>query len=951
MASAAPIRYNSHREVVGGTVAQRRPGCKGPGPSPFWGTLIRGGEVRVEIGRVRLVNIEEEVPVAYLDYAMSVITARALPDVRDGLKPVQRRILYAMDELGLRSTSPYKKSARIVGEVLGKYHPHGEAPVYEAMVRMAQPFSMRYVLVDGQGNFGSVDGDPPAAMRYTEARLSALAEEMLADIEKNTVDFTPNFDGTLQEPQVLPARLPNLLVNGAAGIAVGMATNIPPHNLGEVVDALTLVIDRLIGGLSAGIPFDLAWARLFHQTVPAETLAAALKTLPATLRARLGPGDAAQRTTALLSLVDQHLEITPDQLLACIKGPDFPTGGVIVGLDGIKQAYTTGHGRVLLRAVAHIEEARGGRSQIVVTELPYQVNKAALLEKIAELVRDRRIEGISDLRDESDRHGMRIVIELKREAVPRQVLTLLYKYTAMQTAFSINMLALVDGQPRALTLKMLLLHYLNHRRQVLARRTAYELEQARRRAHILEGLRRALDHLDQVIALIRAARDAETARSSLMKTLGLSEAQAQAILEMQLRRLAALERQKILDELKETQELVARLERLLADPAELLQLIRQELQTLKEKYADARRTRIVAEVTDDLAEEDLVPDQEVALLVTARGYVKHVPRETLATARRGRGVATALAREDDAVHHLLPTRTRQTVLLLSTRGRAYGLRVQDVPDARSQTRGLPLNNLVSLSAGETVCGLVPLQSTGDLVLVTRQGEVKRIPLAEFQSTRASGANAIALADGDELVWAGLATGEPDLLLVTAQGQAIRFSLADVRPSGRGSGGVRGIRLSDGDQVVAADLAGSTGDLLVVTRRGFGKRVPVSEFSTQGRGGAGVRAVRVTGRNGPVAGARVVPSGADLLLVSQEGLVVRLAVTTVATTSREAQGTPLIDLPAGDTIATLVVLDGQEASAAGTTTPGRTSARRSSPSARRATTTRPARTRRRTDGQS
>jgi len=876
----------------------------------------------MEIGTVKPTNIEEEMRGAYLDYAMSVITARALPDVRDGLKPVQRRILYAMDELGLRHTSPYKKSARIVGEVLGKYHPHGDAPVYEAMVRMAQDFSMRYPLVDGQGNFGSVDGDPPAAMRYTEARMAAIAEEMLSDIDKNTVDFAPNFDGTLKEPTVLPAKLPNLLLNGSSGIAVGMATNIPPHNLNEVVDATILMIDHFGNCMDAGVPFELMWPRVLNTAVAPEVLANALKSLKPQLAERVkaelvkGAKHSSTETQleALLNVVDEMVDIPPDRLLEVIKGPDFPTAGIILGDEGIKNAYVTGHGRITIRAKAHVEEMRGNRHQIIVTQLPFQVNKASLLEKIAELVRDRRVEGISELRDESDRQGMRIVIELRRDTQPTQILNQLFKYTAMQSAFSINMLALVDGQPRVLTLKMILLHYINYRKEIITRRTIFDLERARHRAHILEGLKIALDNLDEVISTIRKSRDAETARVALMKSFKLTEIQAQAILDMQLRRLAALERKKIIDELAETRKLIAYLEDLLAHPGKILFLIKDELAEIKGKYGDVRRTRITAEAAEEFSEEDLIPDQEVVISVSAKGYVKRVPADSFKLQKRAKAITGTVTREEDAPQMVIGASTLDQILFVTNRGRAYRVKAHELPDVGRQARGLPLSNFFSLQPEEKAVGAVSLRnldrSDHYVLYVTRNGDVKRVGISEYNSARAAGIVALNIPEGDELVFVGLGTGKSELMVFSEKGQAIRFKEDEVRPSGRTSGGIRAIRLKNDDHVAAASVV--RGDqVVIVTKNGYHKRCSLTEFPLHSRGGAGVTAQKVTAKTGPLAGATVASDVDEVLAISAGGLMARWPTDVVPQMGRSTQGTPIDGLEKGDNIVHVARVENRE----------------------------------------
>jgi len=809
----------------------------------------------MDIGIVRKVDIEAEMRGAYLDYAMSVIVSRALPDVRDGLKPVHRRILYAMHDMGLRSDRPYKKSARIVGEVLGKYHPHGDAAVYDAMARMAQDFSMRYVLVDGQGNFGSIDGDSPAAMRYTEARLSPMAEEMLADIDKETVDFVDNFDGSLKEPSVLPSRIPNLLLNGASGIAVGMATNIPPHNLGELCDAITFVIEQ--------------YARLD--------------------------------------------EITVDELMAHLPGPDFPTGGIILGAEGIRAAYAKGTGRITVRAKTVIEEMRGGRFRILVTELPYQVNKSSLLERIADLVRSGRIDGIADLRDESDRSGMGIVIELKRGASPRTVLNQLLKFTPMQSTYGINMLALVDGEPRVLSLKRAIALYVEHRRDVITRRCRYDLDKARARAHVLEGLRIALDFLDEVIRTIRQSPDADTAQAELVRRFKLTEIQARAILDMQLRRLAALERQKIEDEYAEIRRTIAYLEDILANPQKILTLICQDLADIKQKYGDARRTHISAEEAAELTDEDLVAREDVLITITQRGYVKRVPLKAYrAQARGGRGVAGITTREEDAVQFILAATTMDYILFFTNRGRAFGLRAHQIPDASRQAKGVHMANLLALDEGELATAAVAVpdfQQAEYLVMATRNGKVKRTPLAEFAAVRPSGIIALNLEEGDALHWVRLTRGGQEIILVTEGGQGIRFSEESVRPTGRSAGGVMGIRLAKGDHVTSMTLAEPGGDLLIVTTKGYGKRVPLEDIPLQGRNGRGVR---VQARNqkvtGPVTSARVVQPDDEITVVSTEGMVLRTPVQSIPRAGRAARGARVIDIRGDDEVAAVARLE-------------------------------------------
>lgn len=804
----------------------------------------------MEIGTVRQVGIVDQMREAYLDYAMSVITSRALPDVRDGLKPVQRRILYAMDDMGLRHNQPHKKSARIVGEVLGKYHPHGDVAVYDAMVRMAQDFSLRYPLVDGHGNFGSVDGDNAAAMRYTEARLATIAEEMLADIDKDTVDFGDNFDGTLKEPRVLPARLPNLLINGGGGIAVGMATNIPPHNLTEVCDAIAFLIDR-------------------HDSVD---------------------------------------DVSVEELMRYIKGPDFPTGGSILGLEGIISAYATGKGRVIVRARAHIEDLRGGREAIVVTELPFQVNKSSLVERIAEMVRSRRIETISDLRDESDRTGMRIVIELKRGADTQTTLNQLLKYTTMQTTFGVNMLALVDGEPRVLPLKRMLQLFIEHRREVIRRRSEFELARAKQRAHILEGLKIALDNLDEVISLIRRSRDADTALRGLMRRFKLTEMQARAILDMQLRRLAALERRKIEEELAEVRQQIAYLEDLLRHERKILALVKEEVAELRAKYGDARRTRIAEEESAEFSAEDLIPSEEAIVVVSQRGNIKRVG----ARSYRARGRSGAEFADEEAPLHALPANTMDSVLFFTDRGRVCQEKVHQIPDESRQSRGVPLGNLISLDNGEGIVAVLAVSDQAEaecLALVTAQGKVKRSQLGEFSTARSSAMAAISLDEGDALRWVGRSHDGQELVLVTAQGKAIRFAAADVRPMGRTAGGVIAIRLAEGDEVAAADVARAGGEVVVVTRRGYAKRTPLDEYTLQGRGGSGLLTIDAgrLDRWGPLVAMRVLLPDEEVLLASAEGRVLRQPVAKIAAAVRAGRASPLLKLKASDQVAALALL--------------------------------------------
>jgi len=806
----------------------------------------------MDIGTVRQVDIDDQMRSAYLDYAMSVIVARALPDARDGLKPVHRRILYAMHDMGIRANTPHRKSARIVGEVLGKYHPHGDSAVYDAMARMAQDFSMRYLLVDGQGNFGSIDGDAPAAMRYTEARLTRMAEDMLLDIEQNTVDFNDNFDGSLQEPSVLPSKIPNLLLNGSAGIAVGMATNVPPHNLNELVAALTFMIDQY----------------------------------------------------------DQIDEISIEDLIKFLPGPDFPTGGVIVGDEGIRMAYSTGRGRIVLRGRAMIEEMGGGRHRIVITEIPYQLNKNTLIERIAELARSGRIDDISDLRDESDRRGMSIIVELKRSAQPRKVLNQLYKFTPLQSTYGAQMLALVDGEPRLLSLKRALRFFIDHRQEVIKRRTQFQLEKARARSHILEGLLIALEHLDEVIQTIRKSPDADIAKERLMTRFSLTEKQAVAILDMQLRRLAALEQQKIEDEQRQVLDRIAHLEDLLASPKKILEVIKTDLAEIADTYSDERRTRIAAGASIDFNEEDLVTDEAVLISITERGYIKRVTAKSFrAQIRGGRGVTGHAMKEEDEMLIMIPARTLDTVLFFSDKGKVYSERAYQIPDALRTGRGIPMVNVLSIYPGETITAAVAVPKfagTEYCLMATRRGKVKRIPLSKFASVRPSGLIAINLAEGDELGWARVTDGSCEIMLVTEQGQALRFKEDQVRPTGRTSAGVIGIRLKGNDQVTSMEVVEQDGDLLVVTSQGYGKRTPLSKYSARSRATYGISTINKNAFEsiGTIAGARVVQEEDDLTIISINGVVLRTKVKQIKQAGRATRGVRLIGLKEGDSVISL-----------------------------------------------
>jgi len=802
---------------------------------------------------IQTINIEREMRTAYLDYAMSVIVARALPDARDGLKPVQRRILYAMYDMGIRPNSAHKKSARIVGEVLGKYHPHGDSAVYEAMARLAQDFSVRYMLVDGQGNFGSIDGDSPAAMRYTEARLAHIAMELLTDIEKDTVDWVENFDGSLREPQVLPARLPNLLVNGASGIAVGMATNIPPHNLGEVTDALIYLLDN--------------WQR--------------------------------------------QDEVGVDELMEHIQGPDFPTGGLILGREAIIQAYATGRGKLTVRAVANIEEMRGSRHRIVITEIPYQLNKSGLLERIAMLVRTGKLDEISDLRDESDKRGMSIIVELKRGAQPQKALNRLYKQTPLQSTFGVQLLALVDGVPRLLPLKRMLLLFLEHRIDVIVRRAQYELAKAQARAHIVEGLLKALDHLDAVIKTIRESPDVDTARTRLIQHFDLTEIQAQAILDMQLRRLTGLERQKLLDEYEALLREINALEELLTSPVKQRGVIREDLLAVREKYADPRRTHILPFADGDFNEEDFVHEERVLIPITQRGYIKRVPsRVYRAQGRGGRGVIGMSTHDEDEIVYMLSARTLDNLLFFTDKGKVYQEKVYQIPEADRTAKGSLIAGILQLEADEHVTAVLSVPDFEDgryLMMVTRQGWTKRVILSEFKDVRPSGLIAIRLEDDDELGWVCLTQGQDDVILVTEQGQGIRFSEDDVRPMGRTARGVTAMRLDEGDVIASAEVVEPGADLFIATVKGYGRRTALDEFRSQGRAGKGVRAYKVSRTTGHIIAARVVNEEDEITMISEGGIVLRTRVKAIPQMGRYSRGVRMIDLKEGDRVASLARL--------------------------------------------
>lgn len=799
-------------------------------------------------GRILPVNLEQEMRNSYIDYAMSVIVSRALPDVRDGLKPVHRRILYAMQEAGMTSGKPYKKSARIVGEVLGKYHPHGDISVYDAIVRMAQDFSMRYMLADGHGNFGSVDGDPPAAMRYTEVRMARIAELMLQDIDKDTVDFVPNYDESLKEPSVLPSKFPELLVNGTSGIAVGMATNIPPHNMSEVIDGVLMLID--------------------------------------------------------------NPDASVEELMTVIKGPDFPIGGLIMGTTGIRDAYTTGRGSVKMRAKAHIETMSNGKPRIVVTELPYQVNKARLIEKIAELARDKQIEGITDLRDESDRKGMSIVIELRKDINPDIMLNQLYKHTQLQDTFGVIMLALVDNQPRILTLKQVLHYYIQHQEDVITRRTRYELSKAEARAHILEGLTIALDHLDAVITTIRESQTADIARNALMDGFKLSEKQAQAILDLRLQRLTGLEREKIEEEYQEVLKKIEWLKSVLADESKIMTIIKEELTAVKEKYGDARRTTITYDMSE-MSEEDLIADEDVVLTISHNNYIKRMKLDTYNKQNRGgQGILGMSTKEGDFVENILITTTHHTILFFTSRGRVHYLKAYQIAEASRQARGTALINLLKLDNGEKITAVLQVREYNPakfLFMATRKGIVKKVQLSEFNTTRKLGVIALKLDDDDELIGVKQTDGQKQIVIGTRNGYAIIFDEEEVRSMGRIARGVKGIKLRDGDEVVGMDTIKRDSEILTVTAGGYGKRTKVEEYTTHHRGAMGVINLRVTEKTGEVIGLKVVRDGQELMLISTNGIIIRTGLDKISVIGRASQGVIIMKTAEDDKVASMAIL--------------------------------------------
>ncbi|TQR29247.1 DNA gyrase subunit A [Lysinibacillus sphaericus] len=804
---------------------------------------------------VKGVNITKEIETSFLDYAMSVIVSRALPDVRDGLKPVHRRILYGMQELGNTADKAYKKSARIVGDVMGKYHPHGDSSIYDAMVRMAQDFSYRYMLVDGHGNFGSVDGDGAAAMRYTESRMSRIAMEMLRDINKDTIDYTDNYDGSEKEPIVLPSRYPNLLVNGAAGIAVGMATNIPPHQLGETIDAVI-----------------------------------ALSENPA---------------------------ITTEELMEIIPGPDFPTGGLILGRSGIRRAYETGRGSIIIRAKVEIEQKSNGKETILIHELPYQVNKAKLIEKIAELVRDKKIDGITNLRDESDRRGMRVVIEVRKDANANVVLNNLYKQTAMQSSFGINMLSLVNGQPKVMGLKEMLHHYLEHQKVIIRRRTEFDLRKAEDRAHILEGLRIALDHIDEIIAIIRGSRSGDEAKPQLMERFNLSERQAQAILDMRLVRLSGLEREKIEAEYQELQILIAELKAILADETKIVDIIRTEIVELKDRFNDIRRTEITSGGLEMIEDEDLIPVENSVITLTHNGYIKRLAANTYRSQKRGgRGVQGMGTNEDDFVEHLMNTSTHDTILFFTTKGKVFRAKGYEIPEFGRTAKGLPIVNLLNIEKGEKVTAMIRVGSFDEdayFIFTTKTGITKRTPVSQFANIRTNGLIAISLREDDDLISVRLTDGDKQVIIGTRDGMLVRFQEEDIRSMGRTAGGVRGIKLRDGDEVVGMEIVEPGEEILVVTAKGYGKRTSEEEYRLQSRGGVGLKTIQITDKNGPMVAVKTVDGSEDLMLITINGMLIRMDVNDISLIGRSTQGVRLIRLGDDELVATVAKVEKEEES--------------------------------------
>jgi DNA gyrase subunit A len=864
------------------------------------------------IGKVQTVEITEEMEKSYLDYAMSVIVQRALPDVRDGLKPVHRRILYAMHQMGLGHTSKFVKSAKVVGEVLGKFHPHGDMPVYQALVRMAQNFAMRYPLITGQGNFGSIDGDPPAAMRYTEVKMASMAQEMLADIEKETVDYVDNFDQTLKDPVFLPSALPNLLLMGAEGIAVGMATKIPPHNLAEVIDATLLMIERGKMGVSHEARGE---AQIEFRRISLEE------------------GERKEGEAAESGPLRFESEATIDEIMQFIKGPDFPTAGQIFDQNEIREAYATGKGKIIVRGKAEIEEGKGGKFQIVITELPYQTNKAQLVAKIANLAKEKKIDGISDLRDESDRHGIRVVVELKRDARPKSTLNNLFKKTELQTSFPTNFVALVDGTPMTLNLKQILTEYVNHRHSVVTRRSEFELREAQNRAHILEGLLIALENLDAVIETIKKSKDADEAKRNLMAKFKLTEIQSVAILDMQLRRLAALERQKIEDEYKSIKERIDFLTDLLAHPNKILKVVGKELSEIKEKYADERRTKIYKKKAEEFSEEDLIPNDEAIITITSTGYIKRVPRSTYRTQRRGgKGVMGMKTKEEDEIAHLLTANTHDHILFFTNKGRVFRIRVWELPESSRQSKGQAMVNLINIAQGEVVQSVLTVNGQENpnqkfLLMVTKNGLVKKTAINKYDNVRSSGLIAIKLEDGDELCWVKTTGGNDHILLVSYEGKSIRFNENDVRPTARDTMGVIGVVLKKEDFVVGMEALPSRThqpqdkrkkvfrDILVVMERGLGKRTDFSEFPVQKRGGMGVKVAEVTPKTGKVVCSQFVDETVEqIVLTSKQAQVIKLPLKNIPRLGRATQGVILMrfDKAAADSVSAVTCLKKEEA---------------------------------------
>ena len=802
---------------------------------------------------VKGINITKEIETSFLDYAMSVIVSRALPDVRDGLKPVHRRILYGMQELGNTADKAYKKSARIVGDVMGKYHPHGDSSIYDAMVRMAQDFSYRYMLVDGHGNFGSVDGDGAAAMRYTESRMSRIAMEMLRDINKNTIDYTDNYDGSEREPIVLPSRYPNLLVNGAAGIAVGMATNIPPHQLGETIDAVIAISEN-----------------------------------PA---------------------------ITTEELMEIIPGPDFPTGGLILGRSGIRRAYETGRGSITIRAKVEIEQKANGKETILIHELPYQVNKAKLIEKIAELVRDKKIDGITNLRDESDRRGMRVVIEVRKDANANVVLNNLYKQTAMQSSFGINMLSLVNGQPKVMGLKEMLYHYLEHQKVIIRRRTEYDLKKAEDRAHILEGLRIALDHIDEIIAIIRGSRSGDEAKPLLMERFNLSDRQSQAILDMRLVRLSGLEREKIESEYQELLVLIADLKAILADEGRIVGIIRTEILEIKERFNDKRRTEITSGGMEMIEDEDLIPVENSVITLTHNGYIKRLAANTYRSQKRGgRGVQGMGTNEDDFVEHLMNTSTHDTILFFTSKGKVFRAKGYEIPEFGRTAKGLPIVNLLNIEKGEKVTAMIRVDSfdaDAYFIFTTKTGITKRTPVSNFSNIRTNGLIAISLREDDDLISVRLTDGSKQIIIGTRHGMLVRFQEDDIRSMGRTAGGVRGIKLREGDEVVGMEIVEPGQEILVVTEKGYGKRTSEEEYRLQSRGGVGLKTIQITDKNGPMVAVKTVDNTEDLMLITINGMLIRMDVNDISLIGRSTQGVRLIRLADDELVATVAKVEKEE----------------------------------------